>query len=251
MHKVDIDRAVEQLAEARLARRPLDALDETCRPESIAEGHAVQDALVARLGEPVVGWKVAGLKPGEVMRGAVLKSRLYESPARIAAGDMPLLGVESEIAFRFDRALPPRDPEYSYDEVADAVTALPAIEVVDTRFESYKGTPLLHRLGDCMSNGALICGAARADWRAFDLSQLEVRLVVDKEVVAEGVGGHTDVDPLLPAVSLANELRSDRGIERGQIVTTGTYTGLRFMQPGQRVITEFSGFGTVEVQFAA
>lgn len=244
-----IDEAARLLARARLSRKPLAELPAHCRPHTIAEGHAVQDALVARLGEPVAGWKVAGIRPGEVMRGAVLASRLYEAPARIQASDMPLLGVEAEIAFRFDRPLAPRDRDYERQEIVDVVTALPAFEVVDTRFASYSETPVLHRLGDCMSNGALICGPLRPDWRDFDLATLEIVLTVDGEVVHRSTGGHSNGDPLLPAIALANELRAGPGISAGQIVTTGTYSGLRFVSAGSHLVASFEGFGQVEVTF--
>lgn len=249
MDRAAIEEAVHLLLNARRSRQPLANLPEHCQPQTIADGHAIQDELVTCLGEPVAGWKVAGLKPGEVMRGAVLASRLYRSPARIKASEMPLLGIECEIAFLFNRALPPREKEYVLQDVVEAVTALPAIEVVDTRFASYTETPVLHRLGDCMSNGALICGEVRSDWRQFDLSKLEVTLTINGEVVHRSVGGHANGDPLLPALALANELRGGPGILSGQIVTTGTYSGLRFASPGSTVVATFTGFGQVDVTF--
>ncbi len=249
---MDIDArnaAAERLAAARRTGSRLPALADGMAPATIAEAHAVQDALANLLDEPVAGWKVAGLAPGEVMRGAILRSRRFDSPARIRAADMPLLGVEAEIAFHFDRALPAREAEYGYGEVSAAVTALPAIEVVDSRFANYRETPVLHRLCDFMSNGALVCGPLRPDWRDIDLATLAVTLRDGEAVLASSVGGHGNRDPLLPAVALANELRSGPGIDAGQIVTTRTFTGLLFVSPGSVVAVEFAGFGRAEVTF--
>jgi 2-keto-4-pentenoate hydratase len=39
------------------------------------------------------------------------------------------------------------------------------------------------------------------------------------------------------------------GAKAGQIVTTGTYTGLAFAKPGQTVVASFAGIGAVEVTF--
>jgi 2-keto-4-pentenoate hydratase len=251
MDQKAIDHAADQLAAAHRSRIPLDALDEGCGPRTIEQGHAVQDALVARLGESVAGYKVAGLKPGEVMRGALLSSRIWQSPARIPASLVPLLGIELEIAFRFERQIPTRENEYSFEEVRDAVVALPAIEVVATRFADYRGTPVLHRLGDCMSNGALVCGEARRDWRNFDFTAIRTSLQIDANTVVRGTGGHSVGDPLLPALALVNELRHGTGVEAGQIITTGTFTGLVYASPGSTVRGEFDEFGSVEIRFEA
>jgi 2-keto-4-pentenoate hydratase len=247
MDRKALEQAVDLLVEARQSGRPLDELPESSHPQTIAEGHELQDALIARLGETVAGWKVAGLKPGEVMRGAILATRMFQSPASIKASSMPLLGIEAEIAFRFEHAMPPREAEYVIAEIIEAATALPAIEIVDSRFTSYRGTPVLDRLGDCMSNGALVCGEARPDWRDLDLGQLPVTLRSDDEVLVDSIGGHANGDPLLPVLALANELRSGPGIAAGQIVTAGSFTGIEFLSASKRISATFGGFGTVEV----
>jgi 2-keto-4-pentenoate hydratase len=41
------------------------------------------------------------------------------------------------------------------------------------------------------------------------------------------------------------------GIRAGQIIATGSLTGLRFVEPGAHVVAEFPGLGTVEVTFPA
>jgi 2-keto-4-pentenoate hydratase len=163
---------------------------------------------------------------------------------------VPLLAVEAEIAFRFDRGLPPRAEAYSHDEVAAAATAVAAIEVVDSRFADYEAAPLLHRIADCVSNGAFIVGETPADWRTHDLSKLEVTLSVDGKEVVRSVGGHPTGDPIVRAVELANLLRGQGGIRPGQVITTGTYTGLTYVEPGQAVLVAFTGFGKAEVSFS-
>jgi hypothetical protein len=106
----------------------------------------------------------ACLRAGRDDRGAERDHRRLESgPAHIAAASVPLLGIEAEIAFRFERAMPARDEAYTVDEVTHAVTALAGIEIVDLRFKSHRDTPLLDRTADLMSNGAFICGTARPD----------------------------------------------------------------------------------------
>jgi 2-keto-4-pentenoate hydratase len=240
MDQEAISQAAGLLIEARESGVLLDGLPASCRPQDLDQAHAIQDATVAALGEAVAGWKVGAPIDGRIVRGALLRSR-------IIAARVPLLGVEAEIAFRFDRALEPRARPYENAEVAAAVTAFPAIEIVDSRFRDYRGAPLLERIADCVSHGAFVEGAAQRRWREFDLSKLDARLEIDGQVVVQRVGGHPAGDPLLPAVELVNDLRHTTGVRACQVMTTGTYTGLNFAKPGQRVSAIFEGFGSAEV----
>jgi 2-keto-4-pentenoate hydratase len=244
-----IDDAARLLSESRRTRQLLDGLPEALRPATLNDAHAIQEATATHLSDSIAGWKVSATPDGRVARGALLRSRLHASGSRIAAAAVPLLGVEAEIAFRFDRDLPPRERPYDYEEIAAAVTALPAIEIVDSRFRGYPDAPLLDRIADCMSNGAFVYGELQDGWRDFDLETLDVELLVDDRSIVHRSGGHPTKDPLLPAVALVNDLRSSTGVRGGQIVTTGTYTGLNFAKPGQTVVATFAGFRAVSVQF--
>jgi 2-keto-4-pentenoate hydratase len=251
MDQAVIDQAAALLIEARRTGVRLDGFPAPCRPQDLDQAHAIQDATAAGLDEVVAGWKVGAPIDGKIVRGALLQSRIIPSGGSIAAALVPLLGVEAEVAFRFDRALEPRERPYEYAEVAAAVTAFPAIEIVDSRFRDYRGTPLIERIADCASNGAFVIGAAVEEWRKFDLAKLDARLEIDTEVLGRRVGGHSAGDPLLPAVDLVNDLRHTTGVLAGQIMTTGTYTGLNFAKPGQHVTAIFEGFGSANVFLTA
>lgn len=247
----EIDRAVSLLVAARRTGRLIDALPRDARPKGVAEAHAIQEATVVALGDAIGGWKVAAPIDGHLVRGAIMRSLMFDSPARVSATLAPMMGVEAEVAFRFERDLPARERDYAYGEVAGAVVAFPAIEVVATRFSDYARTPLLDRAADFVSNGAFVRGPAVPDWRRHDLSKLEAVLTIGGTEIVRRIGGHAAGDPLLPAVALVNDLRRDAGVKAGQVMTTGTYTGMNLAQPGQAVTASFSGFGAVEMQFIA
>lgn len=234
---------------ARRSGRLLDALPAHCQPTTIAAAHAIQDASVAALGEAVAGWKIAFDAHGATMRGALLGSRVLASPARLSASLVPMLCVEAEIAFRVERALPPRGHDYSYDEVAQAVTAMAAIEIVDTRFRDFRGTPVLHRLADCMSSGGFVLGTLQPNWRGLDLKNVLVNLSIDGKTIVEHRGGHPAKDPLLPAVALVNAMRTGEGVAAGRIMTTGTFTGMNHAKAGQEVVATFEGVGSARLTF--
>ena len=184
------------------------------------------------------------------MRGALLESRVIANGGSIPAAKVPLLGVEAEVAFRFERDLPARERPYDYEEVAAAASAFAAIEIVDSRYRDYRNAPLLERVADCVSNGAFVLGSAQPRWRDFDLARLDARLEIAGTVVVRHIGGHPAGDPLLPAVDLVNDFRLQRGVRAGLIMTTGTYTGLNFARPGERVTAQFERFGCADVELA-
>ena len=142
--------------------RLLDALPEACRPVTLDEAHAIQDGDRARLGEAIGGWKVGATPDGRrrSRRAAALAGRTKRR--RSSPPLVPLLGVEAEIAFRFDRRCRRATAQYDYDEVAAAVTALPAIEVVDSRFRGYPSAAARpHRRLHVQRRVRRRCGARR------------------------------------------------------------------------------------------
>jgi 2-keto-4-pentenoate hydratase len=244
-----LQESVRLLAQARIKRQRLTEIPAAGKPATLAEALAMQDAVTAELGETVGGWKVAVDKNGDAVRGAMFASRIHASPARIRGSEVPLLGVEIEVAFRFDQDLPVRQSPYTAEELAALVTAVPAIEIVDSRFASYRDTPNLDRTADHASFGMLIIGQPEPKWRELDLPHAAGRILADGELLSSGSGNAKAGDPLLPALALANSMRTTGRIRKGHIVTTGTYTPLRFIKPGQRVSARIEGLS--EVSFDA
>lgn len=220
--------AARLFAAARTSGALLDLLPETSRPRSAAEAYEIQLETAARMNDSVAGWKVALSEEYKLLIGALLRSRVFADGATISARDMAMVGIEAEIAFRFDQPLEPRERAYGTAEIVELVTALPAIEILDSRFRDYRGASVIDRAADFMSNSAFVVGATRDDWRSFDLARLEARLLIDGVELIRTVGGHAAGDALIPAISLANTFRHTTGIPVGYMVTTGTYTGLKF-----------------------
>ncbi|MBW4090179.1 MAG: hypothetical protein HIU82_03585 [Proteobacteria bacterium] len=247
MTQEDIAAAARLLAEARRGGAPLAALPVV--PGSIAEAHAIQDATAALLGQPIGGFKTAAVGDDPPSRGLLYAHTIHPSPARIPAAEVPLCGVEGEVAFRFTRDLPPRAAPYTREEVAAAMEACAAIEVVTSRFQDQAQRATLEKLADCVSNGAFVHAAPVADWRGLDLVNIHVTLQVNGETVLDQNGGNPSGDPLKVATALANMLRDGAGIRAGQFATCGTFTGLRFLKPGDTCVARFAGLGTAEVTF--
>jgi 2-keto-4-pentenoate hydratase len=241
--------AARMLAEAGRSGGLIGRLPPPSRPRNAAEAYAIQLETAARMGDDVAGWKVAESPEYELLIGILLRSRVFADGAAISSAGMAMIGVEAEIAFRFDQAMPPRERAYERAEVEAATTAFVAIEIVDSRFKDYQGTPVIERAADFMSNGAFVSGGVRQDWRSFDLAGLEACLAIDGVEIVRQVGGHASGDPLVPAIALCNRLSS--GIAAGQVVTTGSFTGLQFAKPNSVVSATFAGFGAAHCRFFA
>jgi 2-keto-4-pentenoate hydratase len=143
--------AARVLIEARRKGRLAERFPLASRPADADEADAIQQAVTAGLGERVAGWKVAPSDQYGLLRGALIPSRLFPDAASISASMMPAIGVEAEIAFRWDRDLPPRDEAYDREEVEERVTALVGIEIVNSRFRDSAAIPVIERAADCMS----------------------------------------------------------------------------------------------------
>jgi 2-keto-4-pentenoate hydratase len=249
MDAQQIANAAALLVKARRGGQLLADLPAESRPASVTDAHAIQDAVTAVLGKPVGAFKAMAPANAEPTRGVIYADTIHPSPARIPAAEVPQCGVEGEVAFIFRRDLPARTTPYSRDEVAAAVDACAAIEVVTSRYRNSDAVSNLEKLADCISNGALVHAPPSADWHSLDLGHLKVTLTVNGTPVLEQEGGHPTGDPLGVAVVLANMMREKGGIRAGQFVTCGSFTGLRYLQPGDDCGVRFEGLGEAVVTF--
>jgi 2-keto-4-pentenoate hydratase len=251
MRTEDIQQAARLLAAAHRDGTRVNALPPTARPTSFAEAAAIQDSMLGLLGERAAGYKVAGTTPEGVMWGAILASRLKPAPAAFPAALVPMLGVEPEIAFRLEADVAGSAAGLTLDGLDRLVSVVPAIEIVDSRFASYEGTPLLHRAADLMSNGGLVHGETWTGVSSTALRELSVAMHAGGATLAAVTGGHPAGDPRLPALAFLQAPGRPAVLPRGTIITTGSYAGLLRARPGDAVTATFAGYGSVALSLTA
>jgi 2-keto-4-pentenoate hydratase len=250
MNKQQIERAASLLVQARRDMKPLTGLPEDLKPSSIAEAHAIQDAVSHQLGKLIAGFKAMAPAEGDPTRGIIYGGTIHASPCHLPASTVPQCGVEGEVAFIFRRDLPSRAKPYTRNEVAAVLDACAVIEVVHSRFGMKAPVSNLEKLADSISNGALVYDVPRSDWRDLRLGQLKVTMTVNGKSRLDQVGGHPTGDPLGVAVVLANIWREKGGVRAGQFITCGSFTGLKFLKPGDVCSIRFEGLGAAQVTFA-
>lgn len=253
------DRAAGLLVEARRVGRPLRGFPEDIQPKSVEEGYRVQAAFRKLWKDKVAGWKIgATAKPvmakfgiAEPFMGPFYAADVHTSPARLDARRFNQLVIETEFAYRLGRALPPCPSGYSRAEIIEAVDALvPAFELINCRFEALPLDNAPVAIADCGLNGAMVLGTPITDWRDLDVPHHSVHLLVDGIVKGEGTGASALGDPRNVLDWAVNKLsRSGVGLEKGQILSTGTCTGVVFLEPRQTAVGDFGKLGKIEVRF--
>ena len=205
---------------------------------------------VIAAGARVDTWKVSPPRPDAPATGApVLPGKRVGSPAAVSVAGFRMLGIEAELAFRFGADLAPRTPPYTNEEIIAAVQEIcVAIELCDTRLTDWAEAPPLWRLADFQSGAMLIVGDGRCDWRTIDFAQQEVELTINGEVRARNCGSHPTVDPsrLLPAI-VAHCIEHSDGLRAGDVVTTGSWTGMTQAAPGDAIRVHFPGIGSASL----
>jgi len=245
---VDVSKAVQQLLEAR--RSGVQMKVPFALPDRAAV-YAIQDG-VAKATGPLSGWKVGARTPtAEPNPAPLLAVALVKSPAKFDGKAMHMIGVEIEISFHIVRDIAARQAPVGRDEALAAVgDAFVGMEVVDTRLADFKQADPEWLLADNQMNHALVIGDSVPNWNALDWADLQVRLAIDGKVEVDQRGGLGAVDPVRPlAWMIDHAVRLRGGIRKGQAITTGSWTGLRYYPPGTGARGEFVGLGAVEASF--
>jgi 2-keto-4-pentenoate hydratase len=254
----------ERLVAARRNIEALSELEPALRPTSMADAYHIQaivrDQWCQTTGDTVSGWKIGATAAAvqekfgvtEPFAGPFFASTVAHGSGAFDSSKLQHRVIESEFAFRFGRALKPRSVAYSREELSDAVDAVvPAIEVVSPRFTDLLFGRAPTAVADCALNAGFVFGTPYLDWRSLDLPTFAVTLRVNDGVVAEGTGAAVLGDPMNSLLWAAQHF-SEQGvsIEPGQIVSTGTTTGIVHLQIGDVAVADFGRLGTVQVKFS-
>lgn len=258
MDDTAIRAASETLVGHWMAGTRIDALPESIRPQTRAEGYAVQALLDERSGRPPHGWKIAATSlAGQAhiavdgpLAGRILRERLVEPGGVVPPGPNHMAVAEIEFAFRIGMTLEPRLAPYRIHDVLAAVASLHlAIEIPDSRYDVFERAGEAQLIADnACAHWFVIGPAVVADWRAMNLAEHVVLGRINGGPPHDGAGRNVLGDPRVALTWLANEL-SQNGIPLlgGQFVSTGTCLTPMAIAPGDHVRGDFGALGSIEV----
>jgi 2-keto-4-pentenoate hydratase len=255
----EIENAARILHEARVTHRQIAALPDHCKPRSLADGYAIQEALSKRMGGEIVGWKIGCVAASaqklagtdQPFSGPVLKQDLYASGSRIGHHACFVRALQAEFAVRLANDLPACNAPFALDQVKNAIAVVfPALEVADSRYLESEAVGAASLIADGAKAGILVFGQHSARVSDVDLTDGQIVLWVNGERVAQGSGRNVMGNPLCSLQWLANAMaRRGASLKSGQIISTGTCFRSYFAQRGDRAVADFGPLGTVEVEF--
>lgn len=242
----------DRLVGAWRSGQPLSALDATrLAPPDDGAACAIQDAVGAALNWFPQGraraWKIASIPP---TAAPVPDAFILDAPQRLKHEDFhSLIGIEVELVLRLGRPLPAGCTETDAANAIDGIFA--AIEIFDVRAREWQSLPRTFLLADHQMHGRLLLGSGIEQGWQDSLANTEVVLTVGDQEPLRRRGGHALGSPIAILPWLAGHVaaRAD-GLQQGDLVASGTWTGLYEAQPGQRIEANFAGIGDICVDIA-
>ncbi|MGF6572176.1 2-keto-4-pentenoate hydratase [Paraburkholderia sp. GAS333] len=240
----------QRLADARRDRVTLDALSPDQPPVDASAAYAIQHEILSLNGAGIGGWKIGAKSADGPIQGAPLPDvDLHPDGARLPREGFAPLGLELEIAFRFNRSFEPSTTPYGEDEVKAAIGWIGAtIEVVASRYAAWPDVDKLAQLADLQNHGALIVGEFTPYREDFPFVAPSLRFNFDGHDVVESTPANPAGDPRRLLTWLVNHATS-RGIAvtPETIVTAGSYTGMFFPRHAGTASGRIEGLAPVSV----
>lgn len=244
-----ISAVAQRLFRARLDCRPIPIITRSWPSLDEPNAYAIAAAVDALVAEPVVGFKLGytsaamreQMQVDEPNYGSLYASTLVGADGRIASDTLMHPLVEPEIALRIARDIG-NELRTAAEAAAVVDAVMPALEIVDTRYESYHFTAA-DNIADNSSAARFVLGAPQRLEVVGSLREIPVRLARDGVALASGSGADVMGDPLL-ALSwfVSRRIREGKPVRAGTVILTG---GVCTAHPAPRGSTFAAAFGAL------
>jgi len=247
-----------RLAEAERTRRPIVKITHDDPGLDWEDAYAIQNAL--RAGKLERGVRVAGFKAGLTSRAKMRQMNVAEPVFGFLCDDGACADggmierdryiaprIEAEIALITRRDL--RGPGCHLAAVLAATDCvLPAIEVLDSRYENFN-FDLVSVVADNTSAAGFVIGGRARRLAEVDLPTIGVVVEKNGAVVEVGAGAAVLGHPAEAVAMLANNLaRRGEYLPAGSFVMTGGITAAIAIERGDAITVRYQDLGSVSLR---
>ncbi|MAA74080.1 MAG: 2-oxo-3-hexenedioate decarboxylase [Salinisphaeraceae bacterium] len=256
----DIDSLADRVLQAQDAATPIGKLTLDYPDMTIADGYEVQKALRARWvarGERVLGFK-AGLTSRAKMEqmgvdapgfGILTSAMARPENSAISVTDLIHPRVEAELAFMMKDEL--SGSAVSVDDVLAATDyVIPALEIIDSRFEQFK-FDLESVIADNCSSARFVTGG-----RPMNVDQLDdlrtLGVVIEKNGNIEEMAATAAVlnHPANAIIEIVRHLHAHgESLPAGSLILTGGVTAAIPAAAGDSMVARYQHLGSISVRF--
>jgi 2-oxo-3-hexenedioate decarboxylase len=248
----------EQLENAELNRAPMTKITDTYPGLDMDDAYAIQDELRRR--KTARGVRVAGLKAGLTSQAKMKQMNVSEPVfgfmcdygSRADGGEVEIDGfiaprVEAEIAFVTKAEI--RGPCHIGTVLQATDFVLPAVEILDSRYENFK-FDLVSVVADNTSAAGFVTGGNSRRIDEIDVRTLGIVLEKNGEIVELAAGAAVLGHPAESVVMLANMLaRKGQVIPAGTFIMTGGVTAAVGVKRGDHISVRYQHLGSISMRF--
>jgi 2-oxo-hept-3-ene-1,7-dioate hydratase len=226
------------------------AVQRRCVDLKIAEGNSVKGRKIGLTSRAMQ----RATNMSEPDYGALMADMFYESGTEIPISRFCQPRMECELGFVIGKRL--KGPNCSIFDVLSATDyVVPCLEIVDSRThridpETKRQSSVLDSIADNAAAGALVVGGRPVRPMEVDLRWVAALChrngVIEESGVAAAVLNH----PANGVAWLANKLSSfDVGIEPGEFVLAGSFTGMVEARAGDNFHVDYHSLGSIACHF--
>jgi len=229
--------------------------------KSINEAYNFQDISEKLSKMERIGWKIGAtslkaqqyLNTEEPVTAPMFKDYCYQSPSTITIFTNQNTSIECEFGFKFKKHLPPQIKKYELNEIIPAIDCLiPVIEIIASRFKGgFENLGPIKLIADMVVHKGLVKGIEIKKWEDINLAEQNVELYKNGLKIISGYGSDVLGSPLNVIEWSINHL-SERGksINPGDIISTGTCTGIIPILQGDEIVANFIGLDTIKLNIS-
>ena len=239
--------------------RPIPKLTNDEPSLTIEDGYRVQNGVrthYVEAGHRLVGWKAGLTSKAKMQQMGVDLPTVGFLTDRMAVAEGTSIDtsalvhprVECEVAFVLSEDLPTERCTVEH-VLASTAFVVPAIEVIDSRYEAFK-FDLQSVVADNSSSARFVAGGNGRRVEAIDRRTLGVALLKNGEVAQTGASAAVMGDPAAAVATAANIVGTmGAQLKAGMIVLSGGITAAVAVKPGDWVSARIQNLGVIDVRF--